>query len=175
MKRPHVPLGPNELPRQRLYEVVDIPSPPTVGQIELLNYEQPHTFDGIPQNPTENSVDLCQVEWAWSPMHNRLDAYCLHRGRTHWLLWMGHHNDEDWMNWHWEWYPAAAMPLKQASFKQAAVYLLMEQWRRETEWALIDRFHWINEEGALTVSEIQAIANIVWSVEKESGGKEEQQ
>lgn len=67
------------------------------------------------------------------------------------------------------------MPLKQASFKQAAVYLLMEQTRRVTEWALIDRFHWINEEGALTVSEIQAIANIVWSVEKESDGKEEQQ
>ena len=173
MKTPHVPLGPNELPRQHLYEVVDIPKQPAVRLIELLDYEHSHSFDGIPQKPTQKSVNLCQVEWAWSPMHNRLDAYCLHQGRTHWLLWMGHHNDQEWMDWHWEWYPAAAMPVKQASFKQAAVYLLMEQWHRETECRMVDRFHWINEEGALSVPEIQAIANIVWPVENKSEPKED--
>ena len=71
MKTPHVlPRGPNELPRQHLYEVVDIPEQPAVRLIELLDYERSHSFDGIPQKPTQKSVNLCQVEWAWSPMHN---------------------------------------------------------------------------------------------------------
>jgi len=165
MNTPNVPMRPNELPQQRLYEVKGIPPQPADFEVQLLNYEQRHSFDRIPQKPTKKSLYVCQVEWAWSPMNNRIDAYYIHKGRTHWLLWMGHHNDEDWFNWRWEWYPATAMPVKGVSVEQAAGYLLMEQWRREVERHDIDRYHWINEEGQLTVSELQAIANVIWPEE----------
>ena len=41
---------------------------------------------------------LGQVEWSWSPAHNRLDAYFLNRGRTHWSLW-SRYWDDNWSNW----------------------------------------------------------------------------
>ena len=80
-REPKIPMSPEELPQQRIHEVVALPKRPEefdfkVGY-ELVPYGE------LPKNAPIKSTYLCQVEWAWSPAHNRLDAYYLHRGRTH--------------------------------------------------------------------------------------------
>ena len=92
-------------------------------------------------------------------MHNRLDAYYLHRGRKNWILWTRYWDD----NWgKWEWAATACVAKKGVSEQQAAVYLLAEFWKEEAEESDVDQFHWINEAGYLSVAELGAIAREVW-------------
>ena len=91
IREPKIPMSPEELPQQRIHEVVALPKRPAefdfkVGY-ELVPYGE------LPKNAPTNSTYLCQVEWAWSPAHSRLDAYYLHRGRTHWSLWSKYWDD----------------------------------------------------------------------------------
>ena len=112
-----------------------------------------------PKNQPRNPTYLCQVEWAWSPVHNRLDAYYLHRGRSHWSLWSRYWDD----NWgKWEWAAAACVHRRGVTEKQAAVYLLLELWKHEVREFDLDQFHWINEGVYITVAELMAIAREVW-------------
>ena len=80
-----IPMLPTELPQQRIHEVVDLPERPAE-----FDYEVGYGVlqgDAFSKNAPTNSIYLCQVEWAWSPMHNRINAYYLHRSRTNWSLW----------------------------------------------------------------------------------------
>lgn len=54
------------------------------------------------------------------------------------------------------------MPIQGVSEKQAATYLLLAFWRREADSFNLDKYHWINAAGALSVSDLQAIASLVW-------------
>ena len=102
---------------------------------------------------------LAQVEWAWSPMNNRLDAYYLHKGRTHWSLWSRYWDD----NWgKWSDMAIGCVPRRGVSEHQAAVYLLMEFWRDEASENSLDKFHWINETEYLEVGDLSAIVREVW-------------
>ena len=92
-------------------------------------------------------------------MHNRLDAYYLHRGRKHWILWSRNWDD----NWgQWGWAAAACVVRRNVSEQQAAVHLLIEFWKEEAEENSVDHFHWINEDGYLSVPEMATIARVVW-------------
>ena len=76
---------PTELPQQRIHEVVGLPERPAE-----FDYEVGYGVlqgDAFSKNAPTNSIYLCQAEWAWSPMHNRIDAYYLHRDRNNWSLW----------------------------------------------------------------------------------------
>jgi hypothetical protein len=61
------------------------------------------------------------------------------------------------------------MPVKGVSQEQAAVHLLLAFWEYETGYMSLDRYHWINWAGALSVSDIQSIANEVWSLDEDEG------
>ena len=82
---PKIPMLPSELPQQRIHEVVELPVRPEPfdSKVGLWDYSS----DMVPKHRPRNPIYLCQVEWAWTPMHNRVAAYHLHRGRTHWSLW----------------------------------------------------------------------------------------
>jgi hypothetical protein len=154
---PIIPMSPDELPQQRIHEVVRFPIRPEPFDCHVGYGGVPE--DIIPNKAARSSIYLCQVEWAWSPMHNRLDAYYLHRGRRHWLLWTRYWDD----NWgKWEWIVAACVPKKDVSERQAAVHLLMEFWKEEAEENDVDQFHWINADAYLSVAELAAIAREVW-------------
>ena len=156
-KKPQIPMSPNELPQQSIHEVVSLPKRPEPFDCHVGYGGVPE--DIIPKQAARTSIYLCQVEWAWSPMHNRLDAYYLHRGRSHWLLWTRYWDD----NWgKWEWIVAACVPKKDVSERQAAVHLLMEFWKEEAEENDVDQFHWINADAYLSVAELAAIAREVW-------------
>ena len=102
---------------------------------------------------------LCQVEWAWSPAHNRLDAYYLHRGLTHWVLWSKYW-DDNWMK--WEQVAVGCVPHRGVTQKQAAVYLLLEFWAFDAKESDVDHYHWINEGAYLSVADLMSIAREVW-------------
>ena len=97
-------------------------------------------------------------------MHNSLECYYLHRGRRYWVLWLRHFS-ENWCR--LEWHPIACVHHKGISEKQAAVYLLMALWQSQLREGELDKFHWINEEGYLSVAELEAIAREVWTSEDE--------
>ena len=156
-REPKIPMSPTELPQQRIHEIVGLPERPEPFDC-LVGYGAV-SGDIIPKSGPRSPEYLAQVEWAWSPMHNRLDAYYLHSGRKHWLLWSRYWDD----NWgKWEWTVVGCVGKKGVSERQAAVYLLVEFWKEEAEENGVDQFHWINEHGFLTVAELAAIAREVW-------------
>ena len=104
-------------------------------------------------------IYLAQTEWAWSPYHNRLDAYHLHRGRRHWILW-NNYWDFNWSKWEWE--PVGSVGRQEATERQAAVYLLVEFRKEEARESDVDQFHWINEGAYLSVADLMLIARAVW-------------
>jgi len=148
-------MWPEELPQQRVYEVLTLPDRPDpfnwrAGYREV---SQEVALKNGPRSP----IYLGQVQWAWSPMHDRLDAYYLDKEHRHWILWIRHFAGN--------WYPGACAPHSEASKKQAAVYLLIAFWQAHD----CGNFHWINEANYLSVAELQAIAREVWtSGEEES-------
>jgi hypothetical protein len=156
-REPKIPMSPKALPQQRIHEVIVLPERPAVFDCVVGYREFPR--GALPRKLSSNSTYLCQVEWAWSPAHNRLDAYYLHRGRTHWSLWCKHW-DNDWTT--WESNSVGCVPRRGIEEKQAAVYLLLEFWADDAKESYLDRYHWINEGGYLSISEIAAIAREVW-------------
>jgi hypothetical protein len=157
ISNPKIPMSPDDLPQQRIHEVVDLPDRPE--QFDCLVGYGAVPDDVVPKNGPSSPTYLGQVEWAWSPAHNRLDAYYLHRGRKHWMLWSRYWDD----NWgKWEWAAVACVAKNEASQRQAAVHLLIEFWKEEARESDVDHFHWINEGGFLAIAELSAIAREVW-------------
>lgn len=156
-REPKIPMSPAELPQQRVHEVVTLPAKPEPFDCSVGYRQFPK--GSLPTGTPSNMTWLCQVEWAWSPMNNRLDAYYLHRGRTHWSLWSRYWDD----NWgRWSEMAIGCVHRRGVSQKQAAVYLLLEFWIDEVAENYLDEFHWINEERYLSVAELAAIARKVW-------------
>jgi hypothetical protein len=155
---PNIPMSPDELQQQRIHEVVELPERPEPFDCRV-GYSGEVPWEIVPKSVPRSLIYLGQVEWAWSPMHNRLDAYYLHRGRTHWLLWLCNWDD----NWSkWEFHPVACVEKKCVSQAVAANHLLAEYWMYEQAESDLDRFHWINEEDYLSIAEVAAIGRHVW-------------
>jgi hypothetical protein len=148
---------PGELPTQRIYEVVDLEPRPSEFKSKVGFEAVPSEL--LPKCGPRSAEYLGQVEWAWSPAHNRIDAYYLHRARRHWILWLRYW-DDNWGKWDWE--PVGCVDRKGVTERQAAIHLLLDFWKEQTDEEDLDQFHWINEEGNLTVSDMTAIARAVW-------------
>ena len=156
-RAPNIPMSPDQLPQQRIHEVVALPDRPDPFDCHVGHGAVP--ADVLPKSGPRSRTYLAQAEWAWSPMHNRIDAYYLHRGRTHWVLWLRSYDD----NWgQWNWAAIACVRQNGVTEHQAAVHLLMEFWKEEATENGVDQFHWINENDGLSVGDLMAIARIVW-------------
>lgn len=154
------PMSPEELPQQRLHAVVALPPRPPdfAGQNAMI---KPMPPTEAPKAPPRNGEFLCNVEWAWSPAHNRVDAYYLNLRRRHWLLWIGS-QDFNTPDWRWTWSLYGYAHRCRCDALQAAVWLLRDAWKHEADQWQLDRYHWINEEGLLSVAEVAAVAREVW-------------
>ena len=110
MKNPSIPMSPDQLPQQRIVPVASIPARPNPFDAVIGWNEKP---DGVVlANGPRNPEYLGQVEWAWSRMNNRVDAYYISRGRSHWMLWLYSYDD----NWgKWDWLPIGYVPRKEAA------------------------------------------------------------
>ena len=161
-----IPSDPCECPKQYPFvvrKILDLPSGlEVIFPPEGRNFQQ-HDFVGIPELPSKESISLGQVEWIWAPKVGRIDAYELHEGSTHWLLWRGENRARDPMrSIISNWFIAAYIPVDDVSERQAAHNLLKEFWNKERQETNLDKFHWINRVESVPVSELQSIAQTVW-------------
>ena len=156
-----IPMSFADLPQQRVYEVKPLPAEIMQLSVELLDYEQEHGLVGIPNAPTKQSLALAQVEWSWSPMHSRVDQYVLHKGRDYWLLWCGTPDDNAGIDIN-HWFPTAILPISEVGEMLVGVTLLKAFWDREMRWLNLEKYHWINAEGMLSVADLESIAVSIW-------------
>jgi len=117
--------------------------------------------DIAPSSMPRSARYVGQVEWAWSPMNMRIDAYYLSmcRHHRHWVLWVKGYND-NWSRW------MGLSALAVASRAGLPVYaaarpMLHECWMQERDGGL-DRFHWVNESRLLDAGELAEVAAAVW-------------
>jgi hypothetical protein len=156
-----IPMNPADFPQQKIFEVKNFPKWPSGCGVMLLGSQVENIIPGVPNQPNEDSIPLAQVDWSWSPMHARVDAYELHRGDEHWLLWCGGPEDNS-STCISNWYAVTCMPLKDISQENAAKFMLLAYWESEFGNISLDRYHWINRADALSVADIESIANEVW-------------
>ena len=164
MKTDHttpVLMSPEQLPQQRLAAVISVPEKPERLLI-LQRYEQAELLNAPQRSPRSVKL-ICSVEWAWSPMHNRIDNYYLGRRSNRWFLWNNWVNDNE-IPWEWNWdYLSYTSGTAKASVETIAAHLLLSFWRTQVRnGELYDRPHWINLEGILNIPMIHAIAREVF-------------
>ena len=154
-----IPMSPELLPRQKLNEVVTVPKPPK-GLTPKVDLDEPLLHNRPKASPRKITF-LFSVEWAWSPMHNRIDNYYLNPRRSGWLLWNNWVEDGG-FPWTWHWDLMAYGNRCRADAKTIASHLILEVWKFDARYHQVDQFHWINNTGLLSVEEIQAIGRKVW-------------
>ena len=68
-----IPMAPSLRPQQQLYEVVKLPELPQ-NLDPKIEIDEP-LLRNPPKTSPRKLTYLFSVEWAWSPMHNRMSAY----------------------------------------------------------------------------------------------------
>ena len=162
---PSIPYSPKDLPPQHINAVVDLPTKPD----NLLTFVETLPDEARPRARSPRSSDyLGAIEWAWSPREERLSGYYVEARRAWWLLWACHHDDnlDD-----WNWQLVAVTRRKSIDHRTAAIHLLIDRLKHEAEHEKLDQFHWLAEEGTLSVAEWRAIARVVWSETQHRRGK----
>ena len=154
---PRIPLTPDQLPRQRLVEVVDLPAAPAGFDPTVCLFWMP--WDILPRRRPRRMSYLGMVEWAWNPMSSRLEAYFLQGTRRHWVVWI---QDPFANEAEAEWQVAAYTPRRGVTAREAAHHLVMRRWHTEAAERSLDHFHWVSQEGDLAVADWMAIGRAVW-------------
>ena len=156
-RSPRIPMLPGELPQQRLYLVTGLPERPAGWAVETGSLAE----DLAPLAMPRSARYVGQVEWAWSPMNTRIDAYYLPMCSHHrcWVLWRKSFDD----NWgEWMAPEAAAVSARCALGRDAAARLLLLAYWQVQRTQDVDRFHWINEDELLSAGALTEVANAAW-------------
>ena len=156
MTKHTIPMNPRDLPQQRLYEVVDLPQWPDQREI-VTGYGLPREIED--RSHPRLSRYVCQLEWAWSPMHGRVALFYISSTAKHWVLWLRFHDENDDT---WNWTAVAACQKQDIRRHVAACHLLLAFLRFDEEAMEGGCYHWVNGTGVLEVSDINAIARCVW-------------
>ena len=154
-----VPMSPEQLPQQRLVEVIDLPPLPPGTRIitDALKIPNEHSERPGPKD----SKFLVALEWTWSPMHSRLQGFCLERhAERDWVLWsyfvdLEENGDDPWV-------VCAVCPGSDMDERTAAIHLLIASLYEEIEVQDLDHWHWIADTGLLGSAEMRAIGRHVW-------------
>lgn len=166
-----IPMSPTDLTQQRLYLVPDLGSAP---QLVISNGEP--GMEGIPRKIPRGADSIAQVEWSWSPMHNRIDAYHISMDSNHsrWVLWHSCFDDSDYRG-RWELVSAVSTARVGVSKRSAAIALLGHFWREEAADIKLDQYHWINDADLLDVGDLAEIARSVWKPRSRPANKTSEQ
>jgi len=157
-RQPRIPMRPSDLPQQRLYLVKGLPRRPANWSLRTGQAAAEVAPPAMPRSARY----IGQVEWAWSSVHTRIDAYYLSmcRRHRHWVLWSRGY-DSNWSRWMDP--RAMAVALRAGLPLDAAARLMLhDAWALERVGGL-DRFHWVNESGVLNAGELAEVAAAVWA------------
>ena len=165
-----VPMSPKQLPQQRLVEVVGLPPLPPGTRIitDALKIPKKQAKRAGPKKDTF----LVALEWAWSPMHSRLQGFSLERYENRdWVLWsyfvdLEENGDDPWV-------VSAVCPRSDLDERTAAIHLVIASLKEEIEVQDLDHFHWIADSGLLAPAEMRAIALQVWPAQPKTQAGEE--
>lgn len=175
-KNPSVVLNPEDLPQQRLTVVRNLTDFPEDWKYFVHGWPE-----GVKEDLTTYDT-LCSLEWAWSPMHNRLQLYAFQKSLCgkYGLLTIGQFNDESLF----QQYDEDGEPLDddidpwtlqeaghciyqpRLSLKENAVLCVIEDLRFEKGECDLDPFHWVQSEDLLDCADLAAIARVVWGEEE---------
>ena len=67
-----IAMSPEDLPRQHLYEIRELPETPEGAAGEQ---PRPPLVELHPKEPGEGARLIVQAEWSWSPMHSRISNW----------------------------------------------------------------------------------------------------
>mgnify|MGYP005644891883 FL=1 len=154
-----IPMAPSLRPQQQLYEVVKLPELPQ-NLDPKIEIDEP-LLRNPPKTSPRKLTYLFSVEWAWSPMHNRIDNYYINPRRTGWLLWNNWVEDGG-APWTWHWDMHAYGRRCRSDERTISIHLIKAFWEFDAKYHDVEHFHWINNTGLLSVEEIEAIAREVW-------------
>ena len=154
-----VPMLPEQIPQQRLNEVVSLPAKPNDLKVYVDN-DVP-LKKNRPVAWPRKLIYLCGVEWAWSPAHNRMDHYYLNLKPNHFFLW-NHYLDDLSIPWKWEWLFLSYASKCKGDLKAISAHMFLKHWKTECEDQGLDHYHFIGNTGLLNVEDIQALAREIW-------------
>ena len=126
-------------------------------EIELNKPLSPRPSTAAPRK----RLFLFSVEWAWSPMHNRIDNYYLNPRRTGWLLW-NNWLEDGFRPWRWYLQLMAYGNRCHSDENSIAKHLVLALWKWDAKENHVDHFHWLNDTGLLGVEDVKALAREVW-------------
>lgn len=171
-----IAMSPDELPRQRLFRVLDLPEPPegfeTLGRDTLGKL--------TPTEPGAGASLVVQAEWAWSPMHSRISNWEIGHDDSgqYWVLWCSSPSDEyervepfdmdddeadaQWVE-IWQSQLVAACAIGELSSSDAAALLLLEAWKQDRLDTEIDRPHFYGATGVLGIDALRSIEQVIWA------------
>lgn len=170
-----IPLLPEQIPQQKLRLVKSLPVRPLGFGLIHAPWRKSIKTD------SRESHTLCQLEWAWSPMHNRIQTWELTQSRCkrYYLLQTGFFNDESLFQHYdeddqpvdgpepWEFQALGHCKVHpELSLHEHAVLLLHDALVAETTDSSLDKYHWINAEELLDCADLEAIARSVWPQEQ---------
>ena len=153
-----IPMTPDARPKQRLNEVVGLPNKPDDLNI-MIEWKDPIPSGRYPKGTPRKLTFVCSLEWAWSPMHSRIDNYYLNPKPKNWLLWNNWPNDNEG---YWQWDIVAFSNKVKADERTIAAHMLLKILKFEAKHSSLDRIHMINNTGCLSVEDVQAIGREVW-------------
>ena len=154
-------------PNERLYAVKKIPVRPTNLSVSM-SWSQDIWPKDLPEEPSP-ALYLGSLEWAWSPMHSRLDSYYLSYTEAKWLVFL--HNLEDGgfeRDWIWDWYLYAIADRVLGDEEAISFWLIHDLLQNDFRCHDIDHFHLISDTGLLSVGDFKNIGQLVWETEDES-------
>ena len=154
-----VPMLPEQIPQQKLNEVVSLPAKPNDLRVYVDN-DVP-LQNNRPVAWPRKLIYLCGVEWAWSPAHNRMDHYYLNLKPNYFFLW-NHYLDDLSIPWKWEWLFLSYASKCKGDLKAISTHMLLKYWETECEDQGLDHYHFIGNTGLLNVEDIQALAREIW-------------
>lgn len=177
MKTTHkqVAMSPEDLPRQRMFQLVDLPEPH--AGFECLVGERLASLGPLESGGEDKFI--VQAEWAWSPMHGRISNWEIGPDGSgdYWLLWCsgptGEYEPAEWCNPGeeqavemepvWDSTLVAACHRQALPDQEAAILLLFQAWHDERLGFMeLDRPHFYGAVGLLAIDVIRSIEIRVW-------------